>query len=194
MPGTPPGSYRVEVTAYGVHDERDLPPTQGRRALLGPIEIPKQANVSVENLDIQHPLGIELGGRLSLLGYDVKSGFRPGDGVYLVLYWQALSKMSEDYTVFAHLIDAGGTFRGQEDNPPADGFYPTSAWEPGEIVRDPHVIPIDAQAPVGDYRIEVGAYLAGTGARLPVSNAAPGAAPDRVDLSPFHVDVKGAQP
>ena len=192
-PGTPPGSYQVEVTAFGVHNDRDLQPIEGQSALLGPIEIPKQTNLSVQDLDVQHPLGIELGGKLRLLGYSVESGFRPGDRIHLILFWQALSKMDEDYTVFAHLVDPSGTLRGQKDNPPANGFYPTSQWEPGEIVRDPYEISIDAAAPAGDYPIQIGAYLAGTGARLPVSNPAAEAAPDRIDLGPFHVDTRNAR-
>jgi hypothetical protein len=49
-----------------------------------------------------------------------------------------------------------------------DGFYPTSRWEAGEIVRDQYEILISPEAPSGEYQIEVGMYLAETGERLAV--------------------------
>jgi hypothetical protein len=49
-----------------------------------------------------------------------------------------------------------------------DGFYPTSRWEAGEIVRDQYDILISPEAPPGEYQIEVGMYLAETGERLEV--------------------------
>ena len=47
-----------------------------------------------------------------------------------------------------------------------DGFYPTSRWEVGEIVRDRYDILISPEAPPGEYQIAVGMYLAETGERL----------------------------
>jgi hypothetical protein len=49
-----------------------------------------------------------------------------------------------------------------------DGFYPTTGWEAGEIVRDQYDILISPDAPAGEYQIEVGMYLAEMGERLPV--------------------------
>jgi hypothetical protein len=100
------------------------------------------------------------------LGYNMESDFRPGDGIHLTLFWQCLEKMDQDYTVFTHLIDEKQTLWGQKDNPPADGFYPTSQWEVGEIVRDQYDIAISPEAPPGEYQLEVGMYLAETGERL----------------------------
>jgi 4-amino-4-deoxy-L-arabinose transferase-like glycosyltransferase len=194
LPGTPPGSYQVEVTAYGVHNDQGLNPVSGQPAMLGPIEIPKQTLLSAKDLDLQHPLGLELGGKLRLLGYSVDKGFRPGESIRLTLFWQALTKMDQDYTIFAHLLDPNGMLRGQKDNPPANGFYPTSRWEPGEIVRDPYEVPIDGNSPAGDYSIEVGVYLPSTGIRLLASNPPASAAPDRAVLGPFRIATEGSRP
>ncbi len=105
---------------------------------------------------------------MRLLGYSIRSGFRPGDNIHLTLFWQCLEKMDQDYTVFTHLVDDEGNIWGQKDNPPVDGFYPTIGWEAGEIVRDQYDIPISPDAPPGEYQLEVGMYLVETGERLPV--------------------------
>jgi len=77
--------------------------------------------------------------------------------------------MDRDYAVFVHIVDAQGTIWGQRDATPADGERPTSSWELGEIVEDQHEVTIDVEGPREGYTIEVGAYLRGTGERLPVS-------------------------
>ena len=51
---------------------------------------------------------------------------------------------------------------------PEGGFYPTSAWEPGEIVLDKHSVELAADARQGDYQFVVGLYRLDTGERLPV--------------------------
>ena len=73
-----------------------------------------------------------------------------------------------DCTVFVHLIDEEGSTWGQKDNPPVDGFYPTTQWEEGEIVRDQYDLIISPDARPGDYWPEVGMYLAETGDRLAI--------------------------
>jgi hypothetical protein len=77
--------------------------------------------------------------------------------------------MDENYTVFVHLVDDEGRIWGQQDNEPDGGFYRTSFWEPGELVSDRYEFVVDPAAPPGDYRIEVGMYLLGSGERLPVT-------------------------
>jgi hypothetical protein len=49
-----------------------------------------------------------------------------------------------------------------------DGFYPTTKWEVGEIVRDQYDLVIPSGVPSGEYRLKVGMYLAETGERLNV--------------------------
>ena len=49
--------------------------------------------------------------------------------------------------------------------------YPTSAWRPGDYVRDVHILAADAGLPRGAYRIVAGMYDAETGARVPLIDA-----------------------
>jgi hypothetical protein len=166
LPGTPPGMYRVEIILYDLHSGQTLEPTGGEKPLLGPVEISRWESLSVEALDIEHSISANLSDKVSLLGYNIESGFRSGDNIHLTLFWQCLEKMDQDYTVFTHLIDEKQNIWGQKDNPPVDGFYPTLRWEAGEIVRDQYDILISSEAPPGEYQIEVGMYLVETGERL----------------------------
>ena len=74
--------------------------------------------------------------------------------------WAAVPEevIPASYTVFTHLLDENGVVRGQWDNAPRGGSYPTSLWQPGEIIVDRYHIPLDEDAPPGAYRIEIGMY------------------------------------
>jgi 4-amino-4-deoxy-L-arabinose transferase-like glycosyltransferase len=168
LPGTPPGSYQLAVSLYDPYRGQALELDSGGELLLEPIEIPRREPPALTSLDIEHSQEAILGDKVRLLGYNMESGFRPGDGIHLTLFWQCLEEMDRDYTVFTHLIDEQGIIWGQKDNPPVDGFYPTSQWEMGEVVRDQYDILISSEAPPGEYQIEVGMYLAETGERLSV--------------------------
>ncbi len=186
LPGTPPGLYHIEVGLYDPQRQESLKP-EGDGLLLGPVEITRQEPSAARPLDIQHPLGVSLADEVLLLGYNMESGFRPGDGIHLTLFWQCLEEMERDYTVFTHLVDKEGNFWGQKDNEPVDGFYPTEQWQVGEIVRDQYDITISPKAPPGEYQLEVGMYLAETGERLPVLGEGVDQAQRVILLSPVQV-------
>jgi hypothetical protein len=166
LPGTPPGEYQIEIIPVKIYSAEALEPDAGEPVLLGPIEVPQRAPLPVKALDIEHPKEAILGDKVQLLGYNIGSGFRPGDNVHLTLFWQCLAEMEQSYTVFVHLVDGGDNIVAQKDNPPVDGFYPTTKWQVAEIVRDQYDLLISPDVPMGDYRIEIGMYLAETGERL----------------------------
>ncbi len=187
LPATPPGIYNIEVILWDADRQQNLETSSGEPLLLGPLEIPPRESLSVESLDIEHPISANLGDKVSLLGYNLESGFRPGDSIQLTLFWQTLDEMEEEYTVFTHLVDEQGTLWGQKDNQPVDGFYPTTKWEAGEIVRDQYDLTISPEIPLGQYKIEVGMYLVETGERLSVLSDDGAAQGDRVMLGPIEV-------
>jgi hypothetical protein len=118
---------------------------------------------------VRHPLEANLGDRVKFLGYDLDAlPARPGDTLHLILYWQALAEMDESYTVFTHLLDKDNLIRGQKDSLPVGGTLPTSCWVKDEIIVDEYKIPIQPDAPPGQYVIEIGMYQLETGQRLPV--------------------------
>jgi hypothetical protein len=166
LPGTPPGEYHIEVIPVEIYSTEVLESDTGESVLLGPVEVPRRVPPPVEALDIEHPQEAILGDKVRLLGYNMESGFRPGDNFHLTLFWQCLAEMEQSYTVFVHLVDGGDNIVAQKDNPPVDGFYPATRWKPGEIIRDQYDLIISPETPLGRYRIEVGMYLAETGERL----------------------------
>jgi hypothetical protein len=188
LPGTPPGSYQLAVSLYDPYRGQALELDSGGELLLEPIEIERRKPLAVKALDIQHPLQATLGDRIHLLGYNIESGFRPGDNLHLTLFWRCLEEMEQDYTVFTHLIDETQNIWGQKDNPPVNGFYPTTKWRAGEIVRDQYNLMISPETPPGSYWLEVGMYLAETGERLTISDDGSGKADTRILLQEIRVE------
>lgn len=186
-PGTPPDVYQIELSLYEPYQQRSLTPANDQNPLLGPVEIPRGVPPPVEALDIEHRVGANLGGKVQLLGYSMESGFRPGDGIHLTLFWQCLEEMDKDYTVFTHLVDGEGNIWGQKDNPPVDGFYPTTLWMEGEIVRDQYDLTIPADAPPSRYWLAIGMYQVETGQRLKVLNDDGSIRDDKIPLDEFVV-------
>ena len=120
---------------------------------------------------IQHPLEVNLGDQVELLGYDLDATeLKAGGTLSLTLYWKTLTEMDTSYTVFVHLLDAKDKIWGQRDSIPGNGALPTTGWLPGEVIVDQYEVPIQPDAPPGQYVIEVGMYQAETGERLLIIN------------------------
>jgi hypothetical protein len=87
---------------------------------------------------------------VSLEGFDlagVSGGLLP-----VTLYWRTRDFLDQDYTVFVQLVGGDGKVAAQSDAQPESGAFPASLWQPGEMVRDAHVLTIAAGVPSGDYR------------------------------------------
>lgn len=123
------------------------------------------------------PLDARLEGGIRLLGYVLRDAqgravdrlaVEPGGVVRLTLYWQAEAQIDQDYVVFTHILDETGWLRGQQDNQPRDGTFPTRAWAPGDWVADQYHIVLASDAPPGAYLVEVGMYRPADAVRLQV--------------------------
>ncbi len=85
--------------------------------------------------------------------------FHPGDSIPVTLRWHALQPVPTDYTVFVHLIKPDMvTLINTADSGPVNGTMPTSRWQVGEIVVDPHLVTIPEGTPPGTYQIRIGLY------------------------------------
>ncbi|HIP96713.1 MAG TPA: glycosyltransferase family 39 protein [Anaerolineae bacterium] len=130
---------------------------------------------TADPLHIQHPLRVELGETVRLVGYDLPTTtVRAGEVLPLTLYWAADRPTSIRWSVFVHLLDGEGQLWGQHDKQPQDGVYPTDRWSGGEVVDDDYAIAVPADAPPDEYRLEVGMYNWVTGERLAVFDASGG--------------------
>ena len=182
----------VVADRYGIYVQPDAPPGEhALEARVGTgawIEIGRIRIVATDRRfdvpPIAHSVQATFGNQIALLGYDLdRPDIRPGQSLTLTLVWRALKTPDDDYTVFTHLLDAAGVQRGGKDNPPVGGAYPTSRWIKDEVIVDTYVITLEADAPPGEYAIEVGFYTPDTGERLPLSTGS-----DALRVTPFQVN------
>ena len=126
------------------------------------------------------PLDFRLGEAIHLNGYETQI---TDDELHLTLYWQAVARPPEDYSVFVHLLGPEGTTLAQSDSRPKAGALPTWCWVPREIVTDEHSLPLVLTQELEQQgRLNVGLYNWRDGVRLPV---APAVADDVIQLPLF---------
>jgi hypothetical protein len=119
--------------------------------------------------EVQHPLGLNLGGVVALLGYDVRPTVtKPGESLSVTLWWQTVRNMARDYSVFIHVIDQYGAICAQQDTLLRRGDLNTSTWKPGDMVREEYELRLGPDALPGKYSVKAGIYYWQTGERLPV--------------------------
>jgi len=137
---------------------------------------------------IEYPLIAQLGESVKFLGYQLSAeAVKPGETLYLTLYWQALAEMGTSYTVFTHLLDKDNHIWGQKDSVPGNGTLPTTGWLEDEIIADEYEIVLKPETPTGEYLLEIGIYEAATGQRLPVVDERGESLGDRIILGPIRV-------
>lgn len=128
----------------------------------------------------------DFGGQIRLLGYTLPvDRVRPGDTLYVYLYWQAIRPPDADNKAFVQLLDKRDRIVAQQDLIAGAAEYPTSHWPAGATVRNRFLLTIQADATPGTYRLISGFYNPGTQIRLPVSGA--GAFPDYVLLAEIEI-------
>jgi hypothetical protein len=137
---------------------------------------------------VPNPLHFNFGNRIALIGYDMnRRTASPGETIHLTLYWKALAKMKENYTVFTHVLGEENRIWAQKDSWPKGGDAPTSTWEPGQMIVDEYELVIYPDTPLGVYDVEIGLYLAATGERLRIVGQGGRLLDDRVLLSKIRV-------
>lgn len=159
-PGTPPGQYTLILAVYDAETGERLPVLNQDHLTLGEIKVLRPSQPPpLEALGINNRRSARFG-PFELLGYDLfKLGFEhlpnaplnPGDMVRVNLYWQAILKPQEDWTVELSLV--GGNRIASVEVPLAGIDYPTSQWREKEIVRGQYVLRIPPDAPPGQYRL-----------------------------------------
>jgi hypothetical protein len=181
-PNLPPGAYELKMGLYRRDNGQEFEVFPEDRltgaivwnkllysgaASLAKIKV-RLAPPPAEELSAATMLRARVGDDISLSRYALQ--YSPATrSVHLTLYWAGLAKTETDYTVFVHVLDSGGALVAQKDAPPLGGAYPTSIWDPDEIVKDPYdlVIPGEAHGP---FSIEIGMYTQPGLRRLPVGS------------------------
>lgn len=149
-PDWPSGPYQIQLTAQDnvEYDGQTLfiENWWKRDFDVPPITVPVEANFA---------------NQVKFLGYDLpETAIKAGESFPLTLYWQAPAKLppQADFTQFNHLHDSQGNLYGGYDRRPLEN-YSTLLWAAHEVVVDGYAVPIEADAPPGDYYLDVGYYL-----------------------------------
>lgn len=142
-------------------------------------------------IGVPNPIRINFGGELELVGYSI-TDLTPnaGDSIELTLYWRRLRAMTNNYVVFAHIIDpASMTIYAGSDAQPAAWTAPTSSWAEDAIIEDMHTVSVNPDTPSGIYELEIGLYTHTDGRfdRLRVVTADGGMANDYAYLTRVRV-------
>jgi 4-amino-4-deoxy-L-arabinose transferase-like glycosyltransferase len=172
----PNGVYHINVGLYKAVNQQavSLPLVQDGQLIdassvnIGPIKIGGALpGLTLETAHPQNPLNQPFGDvlNLTLLGYDLTI---QDSHLKLTLYWRSEAPLSIDYTTFVHLRNAANEIVAQQDQPPLNGAYPTSLWDPGEMIADEIIIPRPGDLPAGEYQLVVGMYDFHTSQRLTV--------------------------
>ncbi len=163
QPGTPRGQLRLIAGGYRRGTGERIPFRQGAdladRIVLGALEIPSGDMGPLPRPAL--PTSIAFGEGIRLEGF---STTRSGPHLQVSLFWRSVAAIPHDYTVFAHLVGDDPRPVAQSDGPPAGGMLGTSAWRPGELVRDRRALALPAGA--GSYQLLIGLYRPETGERL----------------------------
>lgn len=168
-PEAEPGAYFVRFGLFNPSTGERIPvegATTPDSVLLGPFYVITD-DIQPGQPDI--PSGATLGENIRLLGH---SRDLTADELIVRLHWQRKSFSREstlpnaNYTVFVQLLDAQNNLVTSWDSPPFAGQYPTSQWQPGEILMDAFRLPLPDDLPPGEYHLVTGMYTLDAG-RLP---------------------------
>jgi hypothetical protein len=163
LPGTPPGTYFLEVTMVDSVTGQPLPLTSGTVGPGGGLVL---QTVTLEQLvpayhdealastvEVPQPRDVAQG--VKLLGYSPAAwqGVRPGESLSLVLLWQATRSAPPDVPLRWQLTRNGSTPVELGTTFPGTGRYPLSRWQKGEVVRDQFTVRLPAHLEEGPYQL-----------------------------------------
>ena len=141
-------SLKADLTPAGTLFQatpNPMSPTYRRDLILPEIIIPQPGGNVTETI--------------KLSGYDLSSTKTVTDTeISVTLYWQAIQELSIDYTSYIHVLNSQGERVAQNDQRPGGDFYPSSAWQAGETLRDRHILTMPADLAPDIYELRAGMY------------------------------------
>jgi hypothetical protein len=166
LPGTPPGTYWVEVGLFerGTWRGLNVLDAAGRIAGLstriGPVQIARpvrtgRAPPEADALGIARRLDRDVVPSLRCLGSTVPTrAIQAGEHLDVTLFWQAVADPGVNYTVELALAGTGDKVLLASGLPLGRHEHPPTAWKRGEVVRSPHRVRVPATTVSGRYAIE----------------------------------------
>lgn len=123
--------------------------------------------------------------QIRLIGYEYPPTGQRGRErqIAVSILWEATAVPAQDYTAFVHLVNERGEQVSGFDQPPAEGRFPTSYWQPGDRSLSRFLINLPGDLPPGNYELWAGLYADSAGLqRLPVTSTTHGIKDQRVLL------------
>jgi len=156
QPGAPPGEYTVRFGFYAPGAAAPMPVFDEQGGYAGtyvelPVRLSQAATpLAIESLGISRRLDVPIGG-IRLLGANLDTlSARPGEPLYLTLFWQATDSRLPDCSVSLTSGDIT-LYRGA----PVHGTYPTSLWSAGEVIVDRYNPLLPRDMPPGEHTLHV---------------------------------------
>ncbi|MCP4537087.1 MAG: hypothetical protein GY832_08060 [Chloroflexi bacterium] len=120
-----------------------------------------------------HLLDATFGDSVQVRGYNIVMNDDTQEPTLdVTLYWQALASMTEDYVMALQLaspVPGDTTLRWNYNSWPGHGNYPTSAWQPGEVIMDHYRFRLpEANFSTQIWDVHIALYQRETGERLRV--------------------------
>jgi hypothetical protein len=151
-PTMPTGEYEITLSARGASEEESEVPlttirVEKNKASFTASELAKEQPLVALFVDMQE---------LRFLGFaPPRQTISAGELLQVGLYWRAREKPRGDYVVAVQVRDASGRIAAEEVNRPANGTYPTTQWDAGEVLLDWHDFSLPASLASGAYQIVV---------------------------------------
>jgi hypothetical protein len=111
---------------------------------LGPAPIVDETALLVNSNVV--PAAFDLGNGAAVRGF--RLDWASENEIIVTIYWQAVNPLAADYSTAVHLVAADppaseADILAQADKAhPVDGWYPTTRWREGEIVRDTYLLTV----------------------------------------------------
>jgi 4-amino-4-deoxy-L-arabinose transferase-like glycosyltransferase len=130
-PDIPPGDYVLQLVVYDPTSGQPL----GKPLVIPDLRVdPAQTIIPLEALSIPNPVRRSLG-ELDLVGYALPQRVKPGEPMWLWLYWQAPDRTLPrlDSTLRLSLGSEGESIFA--DSPLVNSVGPSDSWQPGQTRR-----------------------------------------------------------
>ena len=110
-------------------------------------------------------LDVPFGEEFVLQSARLSTGLAAQSPLAVSLVWESVQPTDIDYSIFIHLRNEAGETVAQTDGQPRHWTRPTTTWQPGETLTDPHALWLSDLSP-GTYTLITGLYHPATGERL----------------------------
>ncbi len=159
----PPIRYKLTTGVYNRETGERLPPAGN-----------EETAFNLGSLWLTGPPANTPAAQLAVFGEQITLRHATLAGNNLALGWQASQPVTQNYSIFVHVLDAGGALLGQADGTPYNGLYPLPNWLPGQLIEDNRTLEFEGQPAA----LSIGLYNPATGQRLPATDSAGQPLPD----------------